>query len=198
MIPYYPSSQISRDLLSRFIQPYKTILADPPWRFRSRQGFLSPENKKNFHYHTLPLQEIIEMPVQLLAHEKSHLYLWIPCSMIGEGLKVMQHWGFDYKTSIVWEKIRKDGQPDRSTYGHYFRNAAEVILFGVRGGLGTNRQAHLFPNIIRSRKREHSRKPDEQYILIENCSPGPYLELFARTARKGWDAFGNQVGLLGA
>jgi len=186
-------NSLPSDFLSRFKKKYKTILADPPWRFKGRQGKLSPEYKGCFRYPTLPLKDIIAMPVKQLAASNAHLYLWIPVSMIHDGLVVMSNWGFTYKTSITWEKIRKDGLPDGSGYGHYFRNSVEVILFGVKGSLPTTKASHCFPNIIRARKREHSRKPDEQYRLIESCSPGPYLELFARHSRKKWDTFGNQT-----
>lgn len=193
MNAYYPQCKVAKDFLTQFIKPFKTILADPPWRFKSRNGKLSPEHDKCYRYPTLTLNEIKSIPVQLVADKNSHLYLWIPVSMIKDGLEVMANWGFNYKTSITWEKTRKDGLPDGSGYGHYFRNATELILFGVRGSLNTHKLSHSFPNIIRSRKREHSRKPDEQYELIESCSPGPYLELFARNKRKEWEVFGNQT-----
>ncbi|PHN01137.1 MT-A70 family methyltransferase [Flavilitoribacter nigricans] len=188
-----PQSQVAKDFLANFIKPFKTILADPPWRFKARNGRISPEYDKCFRYPTLPLEDIKSIPVPLVADKDSHLYLWIPNSMMQDGLDVMSAWGFTYKTSITWEKIRKDGLPDGSGYGHYFRSATETILFGVRGSLNTTKLSHSFPNVIRSRKREHSRKPDEQYALIESCSPGPFLELFARTARKGWEVFGNET-----
>lgn len=194
MTAYSTQHRVAKDFLSRITKTFKTILADPPWRFKSRKSELSPENERRFHYPTLSLAEIKSIPVQRIAAKNSHLYLWIPVSMLQDGLDVMKAWGFKYKTSITWEKIRNDGLPDGSGYGHYFRNATEVILFGVKGTLNTNKRSHSFPNIIRSKKREHSRKPDEQYKLIESCSPGPYLELFARRKRKGWTVFGNQTG----
>ncbi|MEL6717561.1 MAG: MT-A70 family methyltransferase [Bacteroidota bacterium] len=195
-----PKSQITQDFIQQFIQikSYKTILADPPWRFKAQQGKLSPEYSKCFRYPTLPLKEIIEIPVDLVADENSHLYLWIPSSMLQDGLDVMKAWGFTYKTSITWEKITKAGEPDKSGYGHYFRNCTETILFGVKGSMNTYHASHSFPNVIRAKKREHSRKPDEQYQLIEACSPAPYLELFSRNTRQGWGKFGNEVGKFGA
>ena len=105
----------------------------------------------------------------------------------------MEAWGFKYKSNIVWHKIRKDGGPDGRGVGFYFRNTTELLLFGVRGSMRTLDPGRRQVNIIKTRKREHSRKPDEQYELIESCSPGPYLEMFARGTRTGWMSWGNQA-----
>ena len=102
--------------------------------------------------------------------------------------------GIQYKSNIIWHKVRKDGGPDGRGVGFYFRNTTELILFGVRGkSARTLAPGRSQVNIIRSQKREHSRKPDEAYGLVEACSPGPYLEVFARGARVGWSAWGNQA-----
>lgn len=172
---------------------YGTILADPPWQFTNRTGKMAPEHKRLSRYSTLTLQEIKEIPVALVAAEKSHLYLWVPNALLAEGLQVMEAWGFEYKSNIVWHKIRKDGGPDGRGVGFYFRNTTELILFGVRGSLRTLAPGRRQVNIIKTMKREHSRKPDELYGIVEACSPGPYLELFARGKRKGWFQWGNQV-----
>jgi N6-adenosine-specific RNA methylase IME4 len=173
---------------------YTTILADPPWQFQNRTGKMAPEHRRLSRYGTLDLDQIAALPVSRLAAATAHLYLWIPNALLPEGLEVMRAWGFTYKSNIVWHKIRKDGGPDGRGVGFYFRNVTELILFGVRG-----KNARTLPpgrsqvNFLASRKREHSRKPDEQYPLIESCSPGPYLELFARGLRPGWDCWGNQA-----
>jgi len=172
---------------------YGAILADPPWRFTNRTGKMAPEHKRLRRYETLTLQEIKEIPVATVAAENSHLYLWVPNALLPEGLQVMEAWGFQYKTNLIWHKIRKDGGPDGRGVGFYFRNTTEMILFGVRGKLRTLAPGRRQVNIIRARKREHSRKPDELYEIIEACSPGPYLELFARGKRPGWDQWGNEV-----
>src|SRR3989338_9103671 len=91
---------------------YKTILADPPWRFTNRTGKVAPEHRRLSRYETLSLDEIKEIPVSDVAEEKSHLYLWVPNALVPEGLEVMKAWGFQYKTNLVWHKIRKDGGPD--------------------------------------------------------------------------------------
>ncbi len=171
---------------------YGTVLADPPWQFENRTGKVAPEHKRLSRYSTLSLSEIMEIPVDFVTAEKSHLYLWVPNALLLEGLKVMTSWGFEYKTNIIWHKIRKDGGPDGRGVGFYFRNTTEILLFGVKGKLRTLKPGRTQVNIIKSQKQEHSRKPEEQYKIIESCSPGPYLELFARGTREGWDVWGNQ------
>ena len=176
---------------------FGTILADPPWLFANRTGKMAPEHKRLFRYQTMTNEEIIALPVKELALPQSHLYLWVPNALVSLGLQVMEAWGFTYKTNMVWYKVRKDGGPDRRGVGFYFRNVTELVLFGVRGSLRTLQPGRRMPNIIISQKREHSRKPDEQYQIIEECSPGPYLELFARHQRPGWTQWGNEIDHIG-
>ncbi|MCK6418905.1 MAG: MT-A70 family methyltransferase [Alphaproteobacteria bacterium] len=174
-------------------QKFGTILADPPWQFTNRTGKVAPEHRRLNRYNTMSLEEICSMPVKEIADTRSHLYLWVPNALLKEGLAVMDAWGFQYKSNIIWQKIRKDGEPDGRGVGFYFRNTTEVILFGIRGkNARTLQRGRSQVNVIKSRKREHSRKPDEQYKIIEECSWGPYLELFARGPRKGWEVWGNQ------
>lgn len=172
---------------------FGTILADPPWQFANRTGKMAPEHKRLSRYATLTLKEILALPVAEAADEQSHLYLWVPNALLAEGMEVLKAWGFTYKTNLIWHKIRKDGGPDGRGVGFYFRNTTEMILFGVRGSLRTLPPGRRQVNVIRTQKREHSRKPDEQYEIIEACSPGPYLELFARGSREGWVTWGNQA-----
>ena len=172
---------------------FRTVLADPPWQFQNRTGKMAPEHKRLARYSTMSLEEICKLPVQQVVAETAHLYLWVPNALLPEGLKVMENWGFSYKSNIIWYKIRKDGGPDRRWVGFYFRNVTEVLLFGVRGkNARTLQQGRTQENIISTQKREHSRKPDEQYDLIERCSPDARLELFARGPRAGWSVWGNQ------
>jgi N6-adenosine-specific RNA methylase IME4 len=172
---------------------FKTILADPPWQFTNRTGKVAPEHRRLNRYSTLTLNDICEIPVHLAADDTAHLYLWVPNALLPEGLQVMKAWGFHYKTNIIWHKIRKDGGPDGRGVGFYFRNTTEILLFGIRGSMRTLAPGRKQVNIIKSMKREHSRKPDEQYELIEDCSPAPYLELFSRGTKKGWTVWGNQT-----
>ena len=172
---------------------YGTILADPPWQFSNRTGKMAPEHRRLSRYPTLMLQAIKAIPVATVAAAQSHLYLWVPNALLREGLAVMEAWGFQYKTNLIWHKIRKDGGPDGRGVGFYFRNTTEIVLFGVRGQLRTLTSGRTQVNIIKTQKREHSRKPDELYAIIEACSPGPFLELFARGQRVDWDQWGNEV-----
>ncbi len=173
---------------------FGTVLADPPWQFSNRTGKMAPEHKRLSRYSTMSLQDILELPVPQIAADRAHLYLWVPNALLAEGLEVLKRWGFTYKTNIVWYKIRRDGGPDRRGVGFYFRNVTEVVLFGVRGNNARTLQpGRTQPNIVASRKREHSRKPDELYGIVESCSPGPYVELFARGQRPGWEQWGNEV-----
>ena len=173
---------------------FSTVLADPPWQFQNRTGKMAPEHKRLSRYPTLSLQEIKDLPLEAIVKDTSHLYLWVPNALLPDGLEVMSHWGFTYKTNLIWYKIRKDGGPDRRGVGFYFRNVTEVLLFGVRGkNARTLQPGRSQENIISTQKREHSRKPDEQYDLIEACSPGPFIELFARGSREGWFVWGNQA-----
>ncbi len=170
------------------------VLADPPWRFTNRTGKVAPEHKRLSRYPTLTLAEICALPVADRLAATAHCYLWVPNALLPDGLQVLAAWGFDYKSNIVWHKVRKDGGSDGRGVGFYFRNVTEILLFGTRG-----KNARTLPpgrsqvNMMQTRKREHSRKPDEQYALIESCSPGPYLEMFGRGLRQGWAVWGNQA-----
>lgn len=173
---------------------FYTILADPPWQFQNRTGKVAPEHKRLNRYGTMNLKQIMELPVSDLTEETAHLYLWVPNALLPEGLKVMEAWGFSYKSNIVWHKIRKDGGSDGRGVGFYFRNVTELVLFGVKGkNARTQQPGRTQVNYLATRKREHSRKPDEFYDIVESCSPGPYLELFARGPRPGWSSWGDQA-----
>jgi N6-adenosine-specific RNA methylase IME4 len=173
---------------------FGTILADPPWQFQNRTGKVAPEHKRLNRYGTMTLEDICALPVADIAAEPAHLYLWVPNALLPQGLQVMDAWGFRYISNIVWEKVRKDGEPDGRGVGFYFRNVTELLLFGVRGkNARTLAPGRSQVNIIRSRKREHSRKPDEQYKIIEECSYTPRLEMFSRGKRREWECWGNQA-----
>ena len=186
-------SKNSADNVKTHRPQFGTILADPPWQFMNRTGKMAPEHKRLHRYRTMKLEEICRMPVREIAAPQSHLYLWVPNALLAEGLQVMSAWGFTYKTNIVWYKVRKDGGPDGRGVGFYFRNVTELILFGTRGKLRTLPPGRREVNIAISRKEGHSRKPVQVYEIIERCSLGPFLELFARTKRRGWTQWGDEV-----
>jgi N6-adenosine-specific RNA methylase IME4 len=189
------SSQVAADLLQFAAgRRFSTILADPPWQFVNRTGKMAPEHRRLSRYGTLKIEDIAALPVEQIVAVSSHLYLWCPNALLPDGLNVMKAWGFEYKSNLIWHKIRKDGGSDGRGVGFYFRNVTEMILFGVRGkNARTLKAGRTQVNYLASRKREHSRKPDEQYPIIESCSPGPYLELFARGQRPGWICWGDQA-----
>jgi N6-adenosine-specific RNA methylase IME4 len=175
-------------------ETFGTVLADPPWQFQNRTGKVAPEHRRLNRYATMTLEDIKALPVQRVSDATAHLYLWVPNALLPEGLAVLAAWGFAYKSNIVWHKVRKDGGPDGRGVGFYFRNTTELILFGVRGkNARTLQPGRSQVNIIKSQKREHSRKPDEAYSVIEACSRGPFLELFARGRRPGWRSWGDQA-----
>lgn len=171
---------------------YRTIVADPPWRFMNRTGKVAPEHKRLARYNTMTTERIAALPVSDLMDAESHCYLWVPNALLAEGMQVLEAWGFTYKTMLVWHKVRRDGGSDGRGVGFYFRNVTEPVLFGVRGRLRTLDAGRTQVNLLATRKREHSRKPDELYLIIEACSPGPFIELFARHPRPGWATWGNE------
>ncbi|MBI1868003.1 MAG: S-adenosylmethionine-binding protein [Methylocystis sp.] len=173
---------------------FATVLADPPWRFANRTGKMAPEHRRLSRYGTMDIEAIRALPVAEVVTETAHLYLWVPNALLPWGLEVMSAWGFTYKSNLIWHKVRKDGGSDGRGVGFYFRNVTEMILFGVKGkNARTLAAGRRQVNLLATRKREHSRKPDEQYELIEACSSGPYLELFARGKRQGWVSWGNEA-----
>jgi N6-adenosine-specific RNA methylase IME4 len=173
---------------------FATVLADPPWRFTNRTGKMAPEHRRLSRYETMTLDDICALPVEGVSAATAHLYLWTPNALLPDALQVMEAWGFSYKSNIIWHKIRKDGGSDGRGVGFYFRNVTEMILFGVRGRNARTREAgRRQVNMVETRKREHSRKPDEVYDIIEACSSGPYLEMFARGERRKWSVWGNQA-----
>jgi len=172
---------------------FHTILADPPWRFTNRTGKMAPEHRRLSRYSTMELPGIKALPVAEIVQEPAHLYLWVPNALLPDGIDVLREWGFEYKSNIVWHKIRKDGGPDGRGVGFYFRNVTEIVLFGVRGkNARTLAPGRRQVNFLETQKREHSRKPDELYDIVESCSRGPFLEMFARGSRDDWVCWGDE------
>lgn len=184
---------LSDDLLSLGTHQFSTVLADPPWRFQNRTGKMAPEHRRLSRYGTLSFEEIWELPVSQLVTDKAHLYLWVPNALLQEGIETVKRWGFRYVSNLIWFKVRKDGGPDGRGVGFYFRNVTEMLLFGVRGKMRTLAPGRRQTNIIVSRKTFHSQKPESQYSIIERCSPGPHLEIFARSHRRGWAQWGDEA-----
>lgn len=186
-----PASDVFRNIRAK--GPFSTLLADPPWRFTNRTGKVAPEHGRLMRYETMTFDEIAALPVASIMADNAHCYLWCPNALLKEGLTTLDAWGFRYVSNLVWFKVRKDGGPDGRGVGFYFRNVTELILFGVRGRLRTAAPGRRQVNLLATRKREHSRKPDELYDVIEACSPSPRVELFARGTQHGWTGWGNEA-----
>jgi N6-adenosine-specific RNA methylase IME4 len=158
---------------------YGTILADPPWDIHQRGTYGAIR-----HYPLMSVEAICNLRVDRLAAADAHLWLWVTNAAIHAGHQVMQAWGFTYRSCLTWIKPRLG-------LGCYLRNQTEHLLLGTRGSapvLFRSQGTWLYAPV-----QEHSHKPEEQYAIIGRCSPGPYLELFARRKHPGWDVWGNHI-----
>lgn len=164
---------------------FAVIELDPPWSYEE-QNLGAPGNRNaEDKYATMTLREIGNLPIEQLAAENCHLYLWTTANHLRHSWELLDRWGFEYRSIIVWHKTRIG-------MGHYYRNQAEFVLFGVKGRLPL--LAHDRPNVYTwEAPRIHSAKPDGFYELVEECSPSPRIRLFARAQRDGWESWGNQA-----
>ena len=159
---------------------FRTILADPPWDVLQRGG-----RGADRHYSVMTVEAIAALPVRKLASTDAHLWLWVTNATLFSGHMVMAAWGFTYRSCLTWVK------PGLGLGSYYLRNNTEHLLLGTKG-----KAPILFrsqPTWLFAPKQDHSHKPEEQYAVIERCSPGPYLELFARRQRPGWQVWGNEI-----
>lgn len=159
---------------------YSTVLADPPWDIQQRGSWGAEA-----HYDLLSVSQIGRLPVGELAAPDAHLWLWVTNASLWAGKQVMEAWGFSYRSILTWIK------PSYGL-GHYLRNQTEHLLLGTRGRAPIRFRSQ--GSWLYAPLQEYSHKPEEQYAVIERCSPGPYLELFARRRQPGWDIWGNEVG----
>ena len=172
--------------------PYKVILCDPPWRFQvfSQKGLGKSADK---HYRTLDLDKIVEIVEGISTANNAALFLWVTDPMLEAGLELIREMGFTYKTvAFTWVKESKHGKEHMGT-GYYTRANPEMCLLATKGK-PLERKSKSVRQLLVSKVREHSRKPDEVYDRIEALFDGPYLEVFARTKRDGWHVIGNEVG----
>jgi N6-adenosine-specific RNA methylase IME4 len=159
---------------------FPTILADPPWDVSQRGG-----RGAHRHYPLMTTEAIAALPVGNLASTDAHLWLWVTNATLFAGQAVMEAWSFTYRSCLTWVK------PGLGLGSSYLRNNTEHLLFGTRGKAPV--LYHSQPTWLFAPKQDHSHKPEEQYAVIERCSPGPYLELFARRKQPGWQVWGNEV-----
>lgn len=169
---------------------YQVVLADPAWGYCNRVS----NGACSRHYETLTVGSIARLPVWRLAADNAALFLWVPSPMLDDGLRVVDWWGFAYKTiAFVWSKLTMNRKRRRIGPGNYTRPETEVCLLGIRGRMPV--ADHKVRQTIDAPWNGHSRKPDEQYDRIERLYPGTRkLEMFARPpVRDGWDTWGNEV-----
>lgn len=170
---------------------YGAIIADPPWRFRN---FSAKGEAKNpvAHYDCMDVEALRCMPVNQLAAPDCAMFMWATAPLLPEAISLMATWGFTFKSAGAWAKQSSTGKAWAFGTGYCFRSAAEFYLLGT---IGKPRVlSRSVRNLIVAPVREHSRKPDTLHADVEALYAGPYAELFAREARPGWDAWGNQVG----
>jgi N6-adenosine-specific RNA methylase IME4 len=168
---------------------YAVIYADPPWHFEVYNEESGIERAAGNHYPTMSLDEICGLPIPNLATPDAVLFVWTTVPHLRESFNVLVAWGFEYKTNIVWVK-------DKIGLGYFVRNQHELLLVATRGEIPCPLPANRPSSVIEAPRREHSRKPDEAYALIEQMYPElPKIELFARQARDGWARWGNEAEL---
>ena len=132
----------------------------------------------------MSVDEICALPIAQLAADKAHLHLWATNGFLFEAPRVMEAWGFEYKSCLIWVKPQMG-------IGNYWRVSHEFLLLGVRGSCKFRNKSAM--SWVRANRTRHSRKPEKVRKLVEQVSHGPYLELFAREAAKGWTAYGNEL-----
>lgn len=159
---------------------FGTIYADPPWSYGNQGTRAATDN----HYDTMSIEEIAALPVASLASEQSHIHLWTTNAFLHDSFHLLEHWGFEFKSLLVWDK-------DRFGIGNYWRLQTEYLLLGTKGGLTFS--DHSQPNIVRMTRTQHSAKPEAIRKMIEKVSPGPRLEMFARRVATGWTCWGNEI-----
>ena len=161
-------------------EQFTTIVSDPPWQYDNR----STRNAAAKHYETLTVEDLCDLPVEANATEDAHLYLWTTNAFLRDAFAVMEAWGFTYKAHLVWVKPQMG-------MGNYFRISHEHVLFGVRGKLPTQTKNTM--SWFQADRTRHSAKPEAFLDLVENSSPGPYLDMFSRARRFGWTSWGEEA-----
>lgn len=176
---------------------FGSVVVDPPWAFtfstrKSEAGNNGWRGSTDRHYRNMSMQELKDLPVPDVAADDSVLWLWAVNALLDDGMELLAHWGFDYKNTLTWAKTTQAGKPFTGM-GFWMRGATEHLLLGVKGKPKPLRRNQ--PTWFSAPPGKHSAKPDEAYRIIETLTPGPYLDVFARTERAGWTAWGDQVGL---
>lgn len=178
--------------------PYRSIVVDPPWRYGDKLPGGGRGAAK--HYETMTVDEVAQLPVPDLADTDAHLYIWTTNAFMLDALVLTRRWGFSFKTIVTWVKTKKaavaipDAMDERDVamgMGHYFRGATEHVVFATRGRLPAG--SHSLKTVFFAPRLEHSRKPDVFYDMAAQMTPGPRLDMFARSSHSGYEAWGNEV-----
>ena len=167
------------------MKKYQIIYADPPWSYRNKKTGGSMKSGADAKYPTLAIDDICDLPISDISDSNSVLFLWATVPLLPEAFKVMEAWGFKYKTMLTWRKIMSLGM------GFWFRGQTEHLLLGVKGKVKAFRIQKA--NFVQSKAGRHSLKPQEFRDLIELVELSPRIELFARQKTEGWDIWGNEV-----
>jgi site-specific DNA-methyltransferase (adenine-specific) len=170
---------------------YRTIVADPPWRYDNKKVGGTGTSGSISKYNTMSIDEVAQLPVRELADRKAGAccYLWITVPLLDEGFRVLAAWGFKYKTAVFWHKQLDKG---KLGMGYWYRGELELALFGICGPLKAYRSK--IRNTFLAPLRKHSQKPDEFFTnIVEPVAPEPRIELFAAQEREGWSVWGNEV-----
>lgn len=173
------------------LQPHSfdIICADPPWHFKVRNEKTGIKKSAQAHYSVMSVDDIAALPVHELAARDAVLLLWVPAPLLPSGIACMKHWGFVYRTNLVWRKVTKNGK-NRWGPGFWARTLHEQVLLGTVGDPFRKLCQKAFPSLFDGVAREHSRKPSEFYDLVDQCLDGRKVDLFARESRPGWETWG--------
>ena len=164
---------------------YQVIYADPPWGYMQKKVGREYKHGASQKYSVMSIDEIKSLNISNIILDDSVLFLWVTTPLLPDGIDVLRSWGFDYKTSLYWNKKNSLG------LGYWFRNNVEVCLVGIRGDVKAFRLQ--IPNVINEQPKGHSKKPMKMYSIIESLDLKPRIELFARDQREGWDCYGDQL-----
>ena len=160
---------------------FQTIVIDPPWDWGD-EGDVNQLGRAKPEYHTMPIEEIEQLPIAKIADNNCHLYLWVTNRSLPKAFRLAESWGFRYITCLTWVKPYYG-------MGNYFRGSTEQVLFCVKGSQPLKRH-DVGTHFEAPRGKGHSAKPDEFYKLVESCSYGPYIDVFGRMEREGWSVWG--------
>lgn len=206
MKTFFPVEQVTRKqkavpAITVHDGAHTTFMVDPPWPYEGMDAVSDKGKSWNAaltrgnaprKYGSMSIEDLCKLSAKFKIADNAHLYLWVTNTFIEAGYQIARAWGFKPKTLITWTKLNSKGQVRTDGLGYYFRGATEHMLFGVRGKLRLQTRDAI-PNAFTDYDLPHSVKPPKAYRLVEKASPGPYIEVFSRRQRPGWDVWGDQI-----